>query len=977
MDVQKTNENPNILKQYLSPLQVWALSIGCAVGWGSFIMPGTTFLPKAGPLGTAMGLILGAAVMLIIGVNYYYLIKKYPRTGGTLTYTIETFGYDHGFMGSWFLLLVYIAIIWANASALALISKNLLGKTFQFGFYYQILGYDVYFGEVLLSIVAILICGFMCMKNKKLAAYVQVVMAFALIIGIIVVTIFVKVKNGGAHYIPKPYFSENGIPPFRQIFTIIALSPWAFVGFESISNSAEGFKFKPGKNIIVIIATALLTATIAYMLLAQIAVATLPAGYSDWQAYLGDIENLPGVAGIPTFNAANYALGDLGVIILGIAALAGIMTGLIGNLVAASRLIYAMANEGMFPEKFGVLNENRVPQNALLFLMGISVVIPFMGRTAIGWIVDVSTIGATIAYAYTSAAAYVNARKDGKKSVKVTGVVGMMMSLLFFTYFMVLAAGAMSTESYLILASWSILGFFYFRIMFERDHGKRFGHSTVVWISMLFLIFFTSLVWVRNATNDMTAEAIKNISTFYESQSIDKDPATIRITEQYIKDQLAGVDRKILRNSVIQMALNIISLVIMFSIYSIISNREKQAEVETTKAYERSRAKTVFLSNMSHDIRTPMNAIIGYINLAEEENVSMEELKEYLQKIKGSSNHLLALINDVLEMSRIESGKMELEPVPVDLQNVFTELRDLFSTQMNEKKIDYMVRSSDITDPYVYCDKNRLNRILLNLVSNAYKFTPEGGTVRVIARQKGSDRDKNRYEIRVSDSGIGMSREFATKVFEAFEREKSEDVKKTQGTGLGMSIVKNLVEMMDGNITVNTEPGKGTEFVVTILLKKLDEEAVASLVEIEEEKSRKKEKVIDFSTKRLLLADDIQVNRAIAKKLLEKNGFMVEEAEDGQEAVDKLTASEPGYYDAILMDIQMPVMDGYEATRAIRLLEDEDKKNISIIAMTANAFSEDIKRAHDAGMNAHVAKPIDVKKLMDVLTEELFGDEKT
>ncbi len=976
MDTQKINDNPNILKQYLSPIQVWALSLGCAVGWGSFIMPGTTFLPKAGPLGTALGLILGAVVMYIIGVNYYYLIVKYPKTGGTLTYTINTFGYDHGFLSAWFLILVYIAIIWANATALALISKNLLGSTFQFGFYYQILGYDVYFGEVLLSIVAVLICGILCIKNKKMAAWVQVLLACALMLGIIIVAVFVHVKNGGGHSIPRPYFSNNGGSTFRQIFTIIALSPWAFVGFESISNSAEGFKFKPGKNVIVILAVALLSAAAAYVLLAQIAVATLPEGYTDWQSYLADIGNLPGVAGIPTFNATYYALGNLGVIILGVAAFAGIMTGLIGNFIAASRLIYAMAEEGMFPKQFGVLNKNRVPQNALLFLVAISVVIPFLGRTAIGWIIDVNTIGATIAYAYTSAAAFVNARKDGKKIVQITGVIGVLMSLLFFLYFMVLAAGAMSTESYLILASWSILGFFYFRVVYERDRERRFGHSTVVWISMLFLIFFTSLVWVRNATNDMTAVAIRNISSFYESQSAGKDPATIRITEQYIKNQLASVDRNIIRNSIIQMALNIISLSIMFNIYSIMANREKNAEIETTKAYERSRAKTVFLSNMSHDIRTPMNAIIGYINLAEDENVTMEELRDYLGKIKGSSNHLLALINDVLEMSRIESGKMELEPVPVDLKEVFIELKDLFTTQMSEKKIEYSVTCSDISDPYVYCDKNRLNRILLNLVSNAYKFTPEGGSVRVYARQMGSDRDKNRYEIRVADSGIGMSKEFAAKVFEAFEREKNETVKQTQGTGLGMSIVKNLVEMMDGNTTVNTEPGKGTEFVVTILLKKLEEENISALVGLEEEKNRKKETVIDFTTKRLLLTDDIVVNRTIAKKLLEKNGFKVEEAENGQEAVNMLTGSEPGYYDAILMDIQMPVMDGYEATRYIRELDD-DRKNIPIIAMTANAFSEDIRKADEAGMNAHVAKPIDVKKLKDVLTEVLFGDEKT
>ena len=973
MDAKIAGENRSGKEHYLSPIHVWALSFGCAVGWGSFIMPGTTFLPKAGPIGTALGLIIGAAVMFVIGINYCYLMDKFKDAGGTLSYTVKTFGHDHGFMSAWFLILVYVAIIWANASALALISKNLLGKTFQFGFYYQILGYDVYFGEALLSILAIIICGVICMKSRRLSVGLQVIFALLLIGGIVVVSLSVMAKNGAGHSIPRPYFSNDDKFSLRQIITIVALSPWAFVGFESVSNYAAGFRFTSKKKIMTVILAALLTATVAYLLLAQIAIATIPSGYPSWNAYIGDIGNLKGVEGIPTFNAAMYALGNAGIILLGLTAFAGIVTGLIGNFIAAGSLLYTMADDGMLPEWFGRVNDDYIPENALKFLVGISLVIPFLGRTALGWIIDVNTIGATIAYAYTSATAFVNAKKDNNKRVKITGVIGFIMSILFFLYFMVWSAEAMSTESYLILASWSILGFLYFRIVFEKDSQRRFGRSTIVWISLLFLIFFTTQVWVKNATDDMTLEAIGNISAFYETRSGEKDPLVVKATEDYIHQQLSDVDRRLLRNSFIQMGLNVISLVIMFSIYSIISRREKKAEVETTKAYERSRAKTVFLSNMSHDIRTPMNAIIGYINLAEDENVTFDELKAYLQKIKGSSNHLLALINDVLEMSRIESGKMELEPVPMNLTEVFTELKDLFSTQMAEKKIEYTVSAEKIFEPYVNCDKNRLNRILLNLVSNAYKFTPEGGKVSVTACQKCSEGNMNRYEIMVKDSGIGMSKEFAAKVFDAFEREKSATVSQIQGTGLGMSIVKSIVEMMNGDITVNTAPGKGTEFIVTIPLEKLDDEEIKKL---QSDNSQRKELTADFCNKRVILADDILVNRQIAKKLLEKVGFKVEEAENGQDAVNMLAASDDGYYDAVLMDIQMPVMDGYEATKTIRKMTDDRKKNIPVIAMTANAFSEDIRKAKEAGMNAHVAKPIDVKKMVQTLSEVLGGDNR-
>ena len=971
MDKGNVSGSKYKLERYLSPVNVWALSFGCAVGWGAFVMPGTTFLPTSGPVGTSFGMILGAFVMFIIGVNYHYLMNKFPDSGGTLTYTVKTFGYDHGFMSAWFLILVYIAIMWANASALALISKNLFGKTFQFGFYYQILGYDVYFGEVLLSVGAILISGILCIKSKSATAWVQTILAIALIMGILIVTAGVAVKSPAPHSLPEPMFATGKGNPLRQFFSIIALSPWAYVGFESISNSVSGFKFSV-KKALPIMTAALLAAVIAYVALAQMAVAILPEGYSNWENYISNIGSLGGLEGLPTFNVAHMAMGNLGIHLLGLAALAGILTGLIGNFVAASRLLLAMADDGMLPKWFGQLNKDKTPQNALIFLIGISVFIPLLGRTAIGWIVDVNTIGAVIAYAYTSADAFVNARKEGNKEVQATGIAGLILSLLFFLYFMIWFSNGMSTESYLILASWSILGFLYFRFVFENDTKRRFGKSTIVWIVLLFLIFLTSLLWVKRATDEMTVEVVSNISRYYEGQNIDKSAETVRLTENYIHSQLQSVDRRLTRNSVVQMSLNVISLIIMFSIYSIMSKREKAAEVQTIKANERSRAKTVFLSNMSHDIRTPMNAIIGYVNLAEEENITKEELKDYIQKIKGSSNHLLALINDVLEMSRIESGKIELEPVPVELGEVFAGLKNLFSMQMSEKSLNFVVDCTGIENSYVYCDKNRLNRILLNLVSNAYKFTPEGGDVKVMAKEKNQTGDgRNVYEIRVSDSGIGMSREFAAKVFEAFERERTATVSGIQGTGLGMSIVKKLVEMMGGDIRVRTEQGRGTEFIVTLRLTPMSDEDVEKLKKQRSLEKEKKNQGAGFEGKRILLVDDVMVNRQIAKKLLERSGFMVEEADDGSKAVSMVETADIGYYDVVLMDIQMPVMDGYEATKAIRNLPDAAKAVVPIIAMTANAFSEDIKKASEAGMNGHIAKPIDVKLMLQAISDIL------
>ena len=411
--------------------------------------------------------------------------------------------------------------------------------------------------------------------------------------------------------------------------------------------------------------------------------------------------------------------------------------------------------------------------------------------------------------------------------------------------------------------------------------------------------------------------------------------------------------------------------------------KQRQAELiaEKERAEEANKAKSTFLSNMSHDIRTPMNAIVGYLNLAKDLHKICEacplylnkpckddvpdKMFDFLKKIDASSQHLLALINDVLEMSRIESGKMELELDGMNIVTALDEVHDMFATQMAGKKINFSVDSSEVRDKFVICDKNRLNRVLLNLLSNAYKFTPEGGEISVTLKQISEVRDVFAdYELRVKDSGIGMTPEFAAKVFEAFERERTSTVSKIQGTGLGMAITKSIVDLMGGTIKVITAPGEGTEFIIEITFE-LAEDMQEEIID------EKAAQVVDFTNKKLLLVDDIEVNREIAKMLLESEGFIVDTASDGSEAVKKVAESAAGDYDAVLMDIQMPIMNGYEAAREIRKLDNKRLASVPIIAMTANAFSEDVKNALDSGMNGHIAKPIDVPKMMETLAKIL------
>ena len=509
------------------------------------------------------------------------------------------------------------------------------------------------------------------------------------------------------------------------------------------------------------------------------------------------------------------------------------------------------------------------------------------------------------------------------------------------------------------------------------------------------------------------------------------------------------------------------------------------------------RAKSTFLSNMSHDIRTPMNAIIGFTTLAISNIDDTERVKDYLGKTLASSNHLLSLINDVLDMSRIESGKIHLEEVEVNLSDVLHDLKTIVSGQIFAKQLELYMDVMDVTDEDVYCDKTRLNQILLNLLSNAIKFTPAGGTVSVRVRQlAGKVRGCGQYEFRIKDNGIGMSPEFAKKIFEPFERERTSTVSRIQGTGLGMAITKNIVDMMGGTIEVQTAQGKGSEFIIRVPLRvQTEHRPVEKITELEGLKAlvvdddfntcdsvtkmlvkvgmraewtlSGKEAVLrarqsiemsdayhayiidwrlpdmngievtrrirslnddtpiiiltaydwsdieveakaagvtafcakpmfmsdlretlmsalgqkqtdaaqgllpdknaDFKGKHILLVEDNELNREIAQEILREYGFLVDSAENGAVAVEKVSTAAPGSYDLVLMDVQMPIMDGYTATRQIRALDDPARAKLPILAMTANAFDEDRRNALESGMNGFLSKPIVIGDLVQEL----------
>ncbi len=1388
-------ENPPTgLRPQFSPLGMWAFSIGTSIGWGSFIVTCNTYLQKSGLLGTVFGLLIGMAVILVITWNLQYMIRTMPGAGGIYSFEKKVGGKDLGFLAFWFVLLTYLAILWANMTSLPLFARFFLGDLFRFGFCYTIFGYQVWLGEALLSMCAVLLIGLLCARSTRLCNHVMIAAALIFALGFTVCAVIALLRHDGGAYSYEPMYVE-GSGAFAQIVHIAAISPWAFIGYENISHFSEEYRF-PLKKVRGVLLSSVLVTTLMYIFVSLLSVSAYPPEYESWFAYIRDMDNLEGFKAVPAFYAAERYMGKTGVMVLMLSLFGVILTSLIGNLMALSRLLFAAGRGGEAPAALSVLNSRGIPSRAIAVVVAVSFFIPFLGRTAIGWIVDVTTLGATLIYGLISHAVYRDAQQKRRVPESISGAVGLLLMLAFGLLLLVpslLPFHAVATESYALFIIWSVMGLIYFRTLLRRDRHNEHEQRLVVWAFLLILILFAAMMWVSRhteiAANDAVdriyayhqahpehdslesqeertdflreqAKSVSSTNTLYtmvslglflviftmllnnykETQELGeklaeaeneaiaarkiaelkesisslldnmpgmtftKDAETgvylacnqafadyahketpdgvvgltdaeifdaetaahfveddklalsmdrpyifyedvpdaagnqmqlqttklkfidstgrvcllgicrdvtemVRIqhenamtkeayenavnsgimythiaktlardytdmfyvnldTEEFIeyrrgsessalsemrrgwhffsdcKAELAGhvypEDREAFLNAMnrrnlvaalerkdtfimtcrqigdngpvyVSMKVSLMEDDKHFIIVGITNvdaeMREAMAKSEAlagalTAAEEANKAKTSFLSSMSHEIRTPMNAIIGLDTLALRDQTISGQTRDYLEKIGESAKHLLNLINEILDMSRIESGRLVLRREVFSLSAMLEQINTMVMSQCGDKGLAYECRILNRVDDAYIGDDMKLKEVLINILSNAVKFTEAPGSVTMTVERTAEFEDQSTLCFRIRDTGIGMDKEFIPKIFDVFSQEDGSRKTKYGSTGLGMAITKRIVEMMNGSISVESEKGVGTEFAVTVTLRNCDqrgadrdskvdphdlfvlvvdddkiaaeharmvldevgiradictsgEEALrmmelqhtkhrpynlvlmdwnmpgmngleasaeirkqydsettvvvltaynwddiqeeahrvgvdsflakplfaANVIEEFERAARKNNMVVkeknraDLFGRRILLAEDMEINAEIMMDILEMENMQADHAENGRIAVEKFAESAVGDYAAILMDVRMPEMDGLEAASAIRAMNREDAKRIPIIALTANAFDEDVQRSLQAGMNAHLTKPIEPNHLYQALGELIYQAE--
>ena len=564
-------------KKYIGVLGAFALSVGTAIGWGSFVVTGSNYLSKAGLVGSIIGIVLGTLLMGIIAYCYHYMINKTPDSGGIYSFVKHSFNGDHAFLASWFLILIYIGILWANVTSVALFSRFLFGGVFQFGRLYSIAGFDVYIGEVLLCAGVLFLIGGLTLLNKKVTTRIAFGLVLIFVAAIAFVSLFSLMQQNNLA-VEDVTFAPGG-NEFGQITGVLAMSPWAFIGFESISHSAGSFSFKT-KKVLWILLISLFVSMMVYIMLCQISVMAHPDNYSSWHDYIVN-NHESGIQGIPPFFVAKHYLGTAGTVIFAIALFAIIATSIIGNIYAVSNLIQRMAEDKIFPVAFASVNKNDIPMKVRFFVIAITFFAIFLGRSAIGFIVDVNNIGGVIVYGYISACAlYVGYQKQ-ERIAFIFGILGLIASILFGVAYLApvfTTAETIAQETFIVFVLCSLIGFVFFVFILRKDTLGNFGNSSVVWVGFSIMVTLFSGIWIIERSKRIHGEVIGQIEDYYAS--LGGAPAD----KEYLARIEEYADRKNMAGMVTLIALVSMTLLLLFLTLYLIKENQKKYKMSAEKA---------------------------------------------------------------------------------------------------------------------------------------------------------------------------------------------------------------------------------------------------------------------------------------------------------------------------------------------------------------------------------------------------------
>lgn len=602
------------LETFLSPLAVMAFAVGTSVGWGAFVVTSNTYLKQAGPLGSIIGLLIGAVIMLFVCSNYHYISNKNIYKEDVFTYTKNIFGYDRAFLIAWFVFLLYISIFWANATAIPLFARYLIGDFFCFGHLYTLFGYKVFLGEILLTIAVIWITAFILINSKKLVSKVMIILMALFLLGVVCCFIAILVKKPDDISLFSPSFSK-GSNSFKQIISVAFISPWAFIGFESVMHSSQEFSFSKNK-IFKILAGSVVITTLLYVFLILISVGAYPGECSSWWEYINNLFKYDGLDGLPIFFTAKTYLGNIGIVLMFITLFSLVVTSLISNTWALIRLMYVAAKQSVISEKYTVLNKKKVPARAVIAVAVVSSFVPFLGRSAIGWIVDVTTIIATLLYGVVSVATMKCAKKNNDKKHFVFGLIVLLCMIVFGISQLapIFDAGSLEAETYLIFILWSLFGMIFFHRVISKDHARHFGRAIIVWVVFISFIIILGFVWMNKIKNRETKKVIFNLHEFHEKEindeinskgNVDKNNRVHDISEdEYIDTQIDRLDKVEL------VTISVVLGLFFIAVFGLISNYSSMRKYETLLENE-------VAKKTAHILEMHNNLVLGMATMVE------------------------------------------------------------------------------------------------------------------------------------------------------------------------------------------------------------------------------------------------------------------------------------------------------------------------------------------------------------------------